>query len=219
MDKAYIVSVLKKELDQLSPKTTPKVRAISQKHYPHIKDLPLDKLFELCEAFLEERRWDLGVIAYDFAYRKRKLYSLDTFKVFESWLFKYINDWGNCDDFTTHAFGYLIHDYPELSYQIVEWTKHEKFAVRRAAATVLIVPIKKHNQKIISPFVISDLLMHDDHYLVLKGYGWMLKIYLSTHQEDVIQYLKKNRDHIPSISFRYAIEKLSKDEKKKYFNL
>lgn len=219
MDKNHIVSVLKKELDLLSPKTTPKVRAVSRKHYPHVKDLPLDKFFELCEAFLEERRWDLSIIAYDFAYRKRKHYRLDTYNVFESWLFKYVNDWWDCDDFTTHAFGYLIHDYPELSQRIISWTKHEKFAVRRAAATVLIIPIKKQNESIISPFVISDLLMHDHHYLVLKGYGWMLKIYLSTHFDDVIKYLKKHEITMPRISFRYAIEKLNQEEKKKYFNL
>jgi 3-methyladenine DNA glycosylase AlkD len=51
-------------------------------------------------------------------------------------------------------------------------------------------------------FVIADKLMNDEHYLVLKGYGWMLKVHSTVKQDDVYYYLNKTKDQMPRVSFR-----------------
>lgn len=61
--------------------------------------------------------------------------------------------------------------------------------------------------------MISDALMNDSHYLVLKGYGWMLKVLSEAEPEKVYEYLIKNRNCMPRVAFRYALEKLDKDKK------
>ena len=63
------------------------------------------------------------------------------------------------------------------------------------------------------PFRVSDLLLKDDHDLVQKGYGWMLKVLSKKEPQQVIGYLNAKHAAIPRVAFRYAIEKL--DDKTK----
>ncbi|MFW6252877.1 MAG: DNA alkylation repair protein, partial [bacterium] len=165
----------------------------------------------MCEQLLNSGNEALKTIAFDWAYRQRKHYSTETFWVFESWLFKYIHDWGDCDDYCTHAFGTLLLAYPELSHRALSWTGHERFSVRRAAAVVFILPIRRKQYDRELLFKVADTLLYDEHYLVLKGYGWMLKVFSEQEPAPVIAYLRQHRDDMPRVAFRYALEKLRKD--------
>jgi 3-methyladenine DNA glycosylase AlkD len=82
----------------------------------------------------------------------------------------------------------------------------------------LILPIKKKVDMIVNPFEIADRLKNDPHYLVLKGYGWMLKVLSSTLPDQVIAYLDNNRDTMPRVAYRYALEKLDKRDKEYLMN-
>jgi 3-methyladenine DNA glycosylase AlkD len=193
--------------------TTGKVRAISSAMYKALEDKNIENVFMLCEQLLEEHEWALGVIAYDWAYRVRKQYNDKTFSVFEKWLKKYVTGWGDCDDFCTHAFGELLSQNNDLFTEIIKWTNHKDFFVRRAAAVILIYPIKQNKYQKLNPFLISDKLMKDNHHLVLKGYGWMLKVLSQTEQRNVYEYLMKSKDTMPRVSFRYALEKFDTEDK------
>ncbi|MFU8793407.1 MAG: DNA alkylation repair protein [Acholeplasmataceae bacterium] len=210
---SHIVEAILKALKTDKPLRTHDIRAIGLKFYKEIKGLSFEEILDLCESMLQKRIWPLSMIAYDWAYRQRRYYTKETFKRFEAWQFNYIKDWYDCDDFNTHAFGYLLVMYPQLSHQILSWATHESFAVRRAMAVVLILPIKKDVKGLIDPFVVSDILMHDPHYLVTKGYGWMLKIYMSKAEENVSMYLKKHKEEMPRLAYRYAIENLPKEKR------
>ena len=60
----------------------------------------------------------------------------------------------------------------------------------------------------LDPFLIADKLMHDEHYLVLKGYGWLLKVFSQYNEDAVFDYLMKHKQQMPRIAFRYALEKM-----------
>ena len=197
------------------PLTTHVIRSISAKHYRLLSSHDIDDVLGLCEQLLQQNQHALKLIAFDWAYRVRSSYVLETFHVFEQWLLKYVHDWYDCDDFCTHAFGELLLQYPLLFHQIKPWITHERFAIRRAAAVVLIIPIKKKNIDVSYPLMIADALMFDDHYLVQKGYGWMLKILSQTHPQLVIDYLNKHKATMPRTAFRYACEKLEKSDRLK----
>jgi len=198
---------------------TKDVRNLSSKVYRSIKNEPFESKLELCESFLEERSWAMGVIAYDIAFRERNNYTYDTFDRFEKWLIKYVRGWGDCDDFCTHAFGALLAQYNDLFEKVLPWCKRPEFWMRRAAAVILIYPMKKNLDNDLHPFMVSDVLMKDDNHLVLKGYGWMLKIYASKNPKAVEKYLRKNVNEMPRVSFRYALEKLDKETKSKLMKL
>lgn len=195
-------------------KNTKHIRKISAENFKKINNKPIREIFELCEMLLEERNTRLGIIAYDWAYRMKKDYDKTTFDIFERWLYKYIQDWYDCDDFCTHAFGELIAQDNSLFQNILKWTDSDNFAVRRAAAVVLIFPIRKDRYQDIDPLIIAERLKFDEHDLVLKGYGWMLKVLSQMEPETVYHYIDKNRAVMPRVALRYAVEKMDKEKRK-----
>ena len=54
-------------------------------------------------------------------------------------------------------------------------------------------------------------MLVDTEDLVQKGYGWMLKVASKTHQEEVFEYVIRNREVMPRTAFRYAIEKMPEE--------
>jgi 3-methyladenine DNA glycosylase AlkD len=170
-------------------------------------------VFAISGELLEERSWPLKVIAFDFAYRIRKQYDENTFSLFESWLVQYVRGWGDCDDFCTHAFGELIVQNTELAKKTMVWTERDEFWMRRAAAVVLIPSINRGKYKETDPIAVSDRLLLDGEDLVRKGYGWMLKVLSVKEPQLVYDYLIKNKETMPRVSFRYALEKMDKERK------
>lgn len=214
MDK--ILVEIKQELGGLTKDTglkTSDVRKISSKVFKKLENKSIDNVFLLCEELLNERSWAMGVIAYDWAYRVREQYNDKTYEVFYRWLVEYVRGWGDCDDFCTHAFGELIRQNKDLYQEVLKWTRCEKFWVRRASAVVLIPSINHNDYEKIDPFQIANLLLRDENHLVLKGYGWMLKVFSQKEQDMVFHYLEKNRKIMPRIAFRYALEKIDTDKK------
>ncbi len=212
----------KQEIDTLKQNSpvgkhikTGDIRKLSGRLFREIEYKNIDHVFCLCEEFLEQHTWELGVIAFDWAFRMKKDYSHDTYRVFYGWLKKYVRGWGDCDDFCTHAFGELLRQEKSLFANVMEWTKDSDFWMRRASAVVLIPAILHNDFEGINPLLISDRLMNDEHELVLKGYGWMLKSLSQINQSTVEEYLVKNHKQMPRVAYRYALEKFDNDTKKK----
>lgn len=195
------------------------IRRLSAKLFRKIEDRQMDNVFMLCEELLQQRDWALGVIAFDWAYRVRKQYNTETYELFYGWLKTYVRGWGDCDDFCTHAFGELLRGHKELFSSVLEWTKDPDFWVRRASAVILIPAILHHDYNGISPFMVSDALIHDEHDLVQKGYGWMLKCYSQVEPETVKRYLIDHHTTMPRVAFRYALEKYDKETRDKLMKL
>lgn len=195
------------------------IRRLSARLYRNIDNKSIQNVLCLCEELLEEHSWALGVIAFDWAYRVREQYSETTYDTFYVWLKKYVRGWGDCDDFCTHAFGELLRRYKSVFQKVTEWTKDEDFWVRRAAAVILIPAILHNDYEGIYPLSISDSLMSDEHDLVQKGYGWMLKSLSQVDMETVKNYLILNHARMPRTAYRYALEKFDKETRKELMNL
>ncbi len=196
-----------------SARVTPEVRKVSARFFPRVKNEGLDTVLSVCEDMLRQRQRGSWVVAFDWAFRVKKHYTRDTWSIFEHWLKEYVRGWGDCDDFCTHAFGELLAQYNDLLEKVIPWTEHPDFWVRRAAAVILIYPIRKKRAVILDPFLIADKLMHDEHYLVLKGYGWLLKVVSQYDEDAVVAYLMKHKHHMPRIAFRYALEKIPRERR------
>ena len=195
-------------------KTTGDIRKLSAMLFRSIGDKSKNNIFSLCGELLEQREWALGVIAFDFAYRMKKQYDDDTFVLFESWLEKYVRGWGDCDDLCVHALGELIRQNQKLVSKTILWTEREEFWMWRASAVSLLVSIRRDDYSAINPLQISDLLMNDEHYLVLKGYGWLLKEFAHKEPELVFDYLMEHKVIMPRVAFRYAMQKMDADKKR-----
>lgn len=190
---------------------TGEIRKLSSKLFAQIQDKSIENVFSLCEELLEQRAWAFGVIAYDFAYRVKKQYNESTYDVFYRWLKEYVRSWGDCDNFCTHAFGELLRQRTALFAKVIMWTEDSDFWVRRASAVILLPAIWKKDYDGIDPFEIANRLLSDEHYLVLKGYGWMLKALSEVDRPGVEEYLIQNHERMPRVAYRYALEKFDKE--------
>ena len=86
--------------------------------------------------------------------------------------------------------------------------------MRRASAVTLIIPARKG--KFLNDILeIADILLTDKDDLVQKGYGWMLKAASEVNQQEIFNYVIKNKFIMPRTSLRYAIEKMPKELKAK----
>lgn len=195
------------------------IRKLSGRLFREIEDKNIDHVFGLCEEFLEQHTWELGVIAFDWSFRMKKNYSHETYHIFYGWLKKYVRGWGDCDDFCTHAFGELLRQEKALFANVMEWTQDNDFWVRRASAVVLIPAILHNDIEGMNPLLIADQLMNDEHELVVKGYGWMLKCLSQINQPLVEEYLVKNHKKMPRVAYRYALEKFDSDTRKRLMKL
>jgi len=215
-----IVKTAKNKLEKLERSPimdnikTSEIRKLAAVLFREMKDKETDEVFAVCYELLEERSGDLGVIAYEFAYRMRKQYDEKTFYVFEDWLIKYISNWGECDDFCTHAFGELICQKPELVTNLTPLAKHDGFLVRRGVAVMLIPSIRQNKYRETNPFQVCDLLMFDEHKSVLQGYGWTLKELSRKEPELVFDYLQKHKEVMPRLAYRHSMQRMDKEKRK-----
>jgi 3-methyladenine DNA glycosylase AlkD len=186
---------------------TPAVRKVAKEGFAGVKTLPKAELFELCERLLDSGNWEQRTIAFEWAFRIRRQFTAQNFTRFESWLAKYVDGWGSCDDFCTHAFGDLIFKFPEHIPRVKTWTKSENRWFRRGAAVVMIYGIRRE-QRFGDCFEIADQLLMDGDDLVQKGYGWMLKEISKHDPQTVFEFVMWRKDRMPRIALRYAIEKM-----------
>ncbi len=90
------------------------------------------------------------------------------------------------------------------------WARSENRWLRRAAAVSLILPARR-GRFLVEVFEIADRLLTDGDDMVQKGYGWMLKEASRLHQQDVFDYVVRNRRVMPRTALRYAIELMPKE--------
>ena len=71
------------------------------------------------------------------------------------------------------------------------------------------------NNQLDDTYLISEILLGHDHYLIHKAVGWMLR---EAGKKDVIRLIEFLEDHysvIPRTTLRYSIEKFDKKRRKK----
>jgi len=183
------------------------VRNIAKKYFKEINDKDKKEIFHLCEKLLVSDYSEEAFIAFDWAYTLKKKYEPADFYIFENWIQNYVNNWAKCDTFCNHTLGSYIERYPDYLERIKDWARSKNRWFRRASAVTLIIPARKG--KFLNDILdISDILLKDKDDLVQKGYGWMLKEASKRHQEEIFDYIMKNKIDMPRTALRYAIEKM-----------
>ena len=188
------------------------MRRTSAKYYRSVKNLSKQETFDLCEELFQSGYAEEKTIAFDWAYRLRKQYEPRDFRVFESWLRKYVSNWGSCDDFCRHAFGAFIYQFPGFLDKVKKWTKSRSRWLKRAAGVIMIYSLHKGEHLDVA-FSIADKLLYDDDYLVQNGYGWMLKEASIHFPGEVFKYVMAHRKKMPRRALRYAIERFPPEKR------
>ena len=125
---------------------------------------------------------------------------------------KNANNWDLVDLSAYKILGdYLIDKDKSILYKLA---KSDNLWERRIAIISTFAFIK--NKKFYDTFKISEMLLKDNHDLIHKAAGWMLREAGKRNEKELCKFLDKNYKIMPRTMLRYAIEKLSNRKKEGY---
>jgi len=208
----YSGSFFKEDIKSVGVKVSV-VTKIAERLFRQIEHLSKDAIFGYCEELLKSGYIEEAFVAYKWSDLLKDRYEPQDFEVFEHWLNTYVSNWAECDTLCNHTIGTFIEKYPQYVEKLKEWTQSNNRWVKRGAAVTLILPARK-GLFLDDVFEIADKLLLDRDDLVQKGYGWMLKEASKQHQQEVFNYVIRNRAEMPRTALRYAIEKMPQNLRK-----
>ncbi|MBM4175727.1 MAG: DNA alkylation repair protein [Ignavibacteria bacterium] len=125
---------------------------------------------------------------------------------------KHINNWDLIDLTAEHIVGaYLLDKDKSILYDLA---KSENLWGRRISMLSCFHYIKKESFE--TALEISEILLNDEHDLIQKAVGWMLREIGKRDLETEERFLKKHYKHMPRTMLRYAIEKFPEKKRQAY---
>lgn len=187
----------------------PEVRKTAEK----FKDLGFDALEDLLNSPIhEERLCALLILVHVYQNYPEKQEIVVDFYVKN---LKKVNNWDLVDLSAYQILGdYLYNNFAKRPL-LLELAKSENLWEKRVSIISTLAYIRNGWEK--DTFEIADILMKDEHDLIHKAVGWMLREvgnYLSVAKLE--KFLKKRYKKMPRIMLRYAIEKFPEEKRKKY---
>jgi 3-methyladenine DNA glycosylase AlkD len=100
----------------------------------------------------------------------------------------------------------LIEGQPTLLARLERWTRDRSLWVRRAAA-VAVIPLARHGRALAPAYRIAAALARDEHDLIHKATGWLLREAGKTDMARLERFLRVRGPRFSRTSVRYAIER------------
>jgi len=186
----------------------PKIRLIAKKHI----DISIADMKILIKSkYHEERFLGLIILVNKYSKAKDKKTKNQLYKTYIS-SFKYINNWDLVDVTCSHVIGkHLINKDRSILYT---WAKSEDLWTKRIAIVSTHCFIRKN--ELHDTFKIAEILLNDEHDLIHKAVGWMLREAGKRNLEKEEIFLKKYYNTMPRTMLRYAIERFPEEKRQKY---
>ena len=184
----------------------PECRLIAKR----FKDLPLDSLKgNLSSKFHEARLVALLILVEKYAKTEQK-------EIIDFYLnnISFVNNWDLVDLSADKLLGrYLFDKDKKILYQLAN---SKNIWERRISVVATFHLIKK--RKFEPTFKIVELLMDDEHDLIHKAWGWMLREIGKRNEKYLETFLAMHYKKMPRTMLRYAIERFDEGRRKKYLN-
>ena len=195
------------EGDQFIGLTVPQSRDIAKKY----SRLPFKEVRELLKSsFHEERLVALLILVHNY-HKGNEKQKGDIFNFYITNT-QLINNWDLVDLTADKIVGAnLVNKEKDILYKLV---KSKNLWERRISIISTFHFIRKNNFK--DTFKIAEILLDDEHDLIHKAVGWMLREVGKRNQEAEETFLKKHYKKMPRTMLRYAVERFSKDKRKFY---
>ncbi len=186
----------------------PEIRLIAKKHI----DISIADMKNLIKSKYHEERF-LGLIILVNKYSKTKDNETRN-KLYNTYIssFKYINNWDLVDVTCSHVIGKHLRDKDRSI--LYTWAKSEDLWTKRIAIVSTHYFIRKNELQ--DTFKIAEILLNDEHDLIHKAVGWMLRESGKRDLEKEEIFLKKHYNTMPRTMLRYAIEKFPEPKRQKY---
>jgi len=174
-------------------------------------DLSLNDLQELLRSKIHEYRLTALLILVS---KYGKAASSGKDKIFGFYLknTEYVNNWDLVDLSAPKIVGaYLVNKDRSILFKLA---KSSNLWERRIAVLATFMFIRNNDFE--DALCISKLLLHDEHDLIHKAVGWMLREIGKRDQEPIENFLDEYNTQMPRIMLRYAIERFDENKRKFY---
>jgi 3-methyladenine DNA glycosylase AlkD len=189
---------------------TPAVRALGREiARAHRKSWSLADALVFSERLMADRHLEAKGLAVEVLAAYRREFTPRLLAVWKGWLAAgYASNWATTDDMCGNLIGPLAAAHPTLVPVVALWRSHKSLWVRRASAVGLLVSIRSGRaQK--EAYAVARALHADEHDLIQKAVGWMLREAGKVDPKRLERYLRANGPRIPRMTVRYAIERFS----------
>lgn len=195
------------EHDRFIGVSVPSIRKIAKEFF----DLEMDNIQILIKSpFNEERLLALILLVNQYQKADPTLRQ----RIYDFYLhnIQYVNNW-NLVDASAHLI-VGMHLYRGNKDKLLNLAKSKVLWERRIAIVATWYFIRQ--QDLSSTYKISKLLINDEHDLIHKAVGWMLREAGKRDQEKLIAFLDKYATKMPRTMLRYSIEKFPEAKRKAY---
>ncbi|WP_374079778.1 DNA alkylation repair protein [Bdellovibrio bacteriovorus] len=191
--------------------SVPQSRAFAKKYFSE----PLKDIEALLKSKIhEERLIALIILANRFGKADEK----EQTKIYKIYLknTKYVNNWDLVDTSAEYIVGAYLYERDRTVLQ--KLAKSESLWERRIAMLSTFHFIKKGESK--DTLRIAKILLNDEHDLIHKASGWMLReMGKRVSEKELRRFLDKYASKMPRTMLRYSLEKLSTKDRQYYLDL
>lgn len=198
------------EGDKFLGVTVPNQRKVAKKY----KDLPLAEIEKLIVSSWHEERLT-GLFILVGAYQKGDEHMRK--QIFEFYIShtRFINNWDLVDSSAGYIVGPQLENSPKKMNVLTNFAKSGLLWERRIAMLSTFYYIM--NGKPEEAIIIAEILLNDEHDLIQKAVGWMLReIGKRVDRQLLVDFLKPRYKTMPRTTLRYAIEHFDQPTRQKY---
>lgn len=198
--------------DQFLGVTVPDQRKIAKQ----FKNLPLAEIELLLASPIHEHRLTaLHILVLQFAKADEK----NKTKLYRFYLTNrdHINNWDLVDTSAPYIVGNYLLTHPAEKAKLKIWAKSKIIWERRIAvvATWLLIRNKEYDEIL----QLAEQLKTDPHDLMHKAVGWMLREVGKKNPGTLVNFLNIHANTLPRTTLRYAIEKMTPEQRRYYLDL
>ena len=110
--------------------------------------------------------------------------------------------WWDTVDLLHKVVGFLYLQNPEIGEEMLGWSIHEDFWLRRVAIDFQNGLKEKTDQDLLEKILQNNLKQKE--FFINKAMGWSLREYSKTNPDWVRRFIKRNREDLSSLSVREA---------------
>lgn len=193
---------------------TDRLHAAAKDVYKTVKPWPVEARDDLMERLWGMKGLEAASLGIYIYRRFAKTCGEREFRVFESWVDRYVDNWATCDGVASWLMAASIANCPHLALELPGWTESPNRWRRRASAVALLQEAKAGRQLDIIFTVAGRLLgVRDD--IVEKGVGWLLKETYPKRPSETLAFLMDRGGEASRLTLRYAAEKMSGGDRRR----
>jgi 3-methyladenine DNA glycosylase AlkD len=179
-------------------------------------EMPPGEIEKLLESPIHEVR--VGAVSImDWQARSKKTPESRRKELFDLYIRRHdrINNWDLVDRSAPYVVGGYLFDKPrDILYRLA---RSKNTWERRTAIVSTGYFIRQGD--VADSFKIAEMLLNDDHDLIHKATGWMLRAAGGVDRQRLLRFLDQHAATMPRTALRYAIEHLDKNQRGHYLSL